>query len=162
MHFGNYAPDQELIVISACFTVKEIFDLYKAQSPAPLVAESSFYSLFRSKFGPRRLDKSLPHIRLSSYSSHSRCDQCLSLERCQRSCNSEEELAMAKNLKQEHKQTYVRARISIEEKRLKALSDPDGHVFLQIDDMDNHKGWRSCQKKIYFLTLSLLAYIQGS
>ena len=46
---------------------------------------------------------------------------------------------MAKSLKQEHKQTYVRARVAIEEKRFQALNDPDCHIFLQIDDMDNHK-----------------------
>ena len=138
-NFGNYAPDEKVIVISACFTVKEIYMVYKAESPAPQVSKSSFYELLKTRFGPRRADQTLPWIRVSSYSTHSRCDQCLLLEKFQRSCQSEEDLAMAKSLKQEHKQVYVKARISIEDKRLKALSDPNNHVFIQVDDMDNHK-----------------------
>ena len=138
-NYGNFAPDEQVIVISACFTIKEMYLMYKEQSPAPQVAKSSFYSLFSWKFGPKREDRSLPCVRLSSYSSHSRCDQCLLLERFQRSCQSAEDLAMAKSMKQEHKQTYVRARIAIEELRFKALNDPENNVFCQIDDMDNHK-----------------------
>ena len=46
---------------------------------------------------------------------------------------------MAKGLKQEHKQVYVRARVAIEEKRMKAINDPKNHIFIQVDDMDNHK-----------------------
>ena len=61
------------------------------------------------------------------------------IEKFQRSCQTEEDLALARSVKQEHKQTYVRARIAIEDLRLKALSDPIHHVFIQLDDMDNHK-----------------------
>ena len=46
---------------------------------------------------------------------------------------------MANGLHQEHKQTFVRARVSIDEKRMKAMDNPRHHVFIQIDDMDNHK-----------------------
>ena len=138
-NFGNFAPDDQVIVISACFTVKEIYLMYKLQAPEPQVAKSSFYALFNSKFGRKREDLSLPCVRISSYSSHSRCDQCLLLERYQRSSQSPEDFDMASRLKQEHKQTFVRARIAIEEKRLISLSDPKQHIFLQVDDMDNHK-----------------------
>ena len=138
-NYGNFAPDDRCIVISACFTVKDIFELYKLKSREPQVKKSTFYRLFSEKFGPKRSDRTLPWIRISSYSSHSRCDQCLLLERYQRSCQSEEDLAMAKALKQEHKVTYVRARLAIEEKRLQAINDPNSHVFIQVDDMDNHK-----------------------
>ena len=46
---------------------------------------------------------------------------------------------MANGLHQEHKRTFVRARVSIDEKRMKAMDNPKNHVFIQIDDMDNHK-----------------------
>ena len=138
-NFGNFSPDEQVIVISAVFTVKEMYLMYQHQAPPPLVKKSTFYQLLKSKFGPKRDDLSLPWVRISSYSTHSRCDQCLCLERYQRSCQSAEDLAMAKGLKQEHKQTFVRARLAIEEKRFKALNDPDNHVMIQIDDMDNHK-----------------------
>lgn len=139
INYGNFAADEQVIVISACFTVKEMYMMYNIQAPEPQVKMSSFYSLFRSHFGPRREDPSLPCVRISSYSSHSKCDQCILLERHQRSCQSEEDLAVAKGLKQEHKQVYVRARVAIEEKRMKAINDPKNHIFIQVDDMDNHK-----------------------
>ena len=144
-NFGNYAPDEKVIVISAVFTVKEIYELYKVQAPDPQVAKSSFYNLLKTKFGPKRVDRSLPCVRISSYSTHSRCDQCLLLERFQRSCQTEDDLNMAKELKQEHKQTYVRARVAIEEKRLQAISDPNSHVFIQGDLL----------KHAYFLSVFL-------
>ena len=148
VNYGNYAPDEQKLIISACFSIKEMFLMYKEQSPGPLVKKSSFYSLFKSKFGPAREDKSLPCVRLSSYTSHSRCDQCLLLERFQRSCQSAEDLAMSKSLKQEHRLTYVRARIAIEELRFKAINDPANHVYCQIDDMDNSKVRRKCPFQI--------------
>ena len=121
-YYGNFSPDEELIVISGCFTIKEIFDQYLAQSKAPHVSRSSFYQILTTKFGPRRDDKSLPRIRLSAYSSHSRCDQCLMLEKFQRSCQTEADRTLSKSLKQEHKQTFVRARVSVDETRTKLRS----------------------------------------
>ena len=95
--------------------------------------------MFSSKFGPKRDDKSLPQVHISYYSSHSRCDQCLLLEQLQRRCRTEEDLAVIKSFKQEHRLLYSRARIAIEEKRTKALTDPVGHTYVQIDDIDNKK-----------------------
>ena len=140
LNYGNFSPDEEgVIVISSCFTIKDVFTMYSLQAPKPLVAKSTFYALFASKFGPKRDDKTLPQVRISSYSSHSRCDQCLLLEQLQRRCRTEEDLAVIKSLKQEHRLLYSRARIAIEEKRTKALTDPAGHIYVQIDDMDNKK-----------------------
>ena len=78
-HFGNFSPDEKVVVISACFTVKEIFMMYKAQSPGPQVLKSTFYTIFNTRFGPKRVDKYLPWVRVSRYSSHSKCDHCLAL-----------------------------------------------------------------------------------
>ena len=139
-NYGNYSPDEEgVIVISACFTIKDVYNMYTLQAPEPRVSKSYFYALFNSKFGLKRDDKSLPHIRISSYSTHSRCDQCLILEKLQKCCKSEEDLAIIKSFKQEHRLVYSRARLAIEEKRMKSLTDSSGHVYVQIDDMDNHK-----------------------
>ena len=74
-NYGNFAPNEQVLVISACFTIMEMYMMYKMQAPAPLVGMSTFYALFQSKFGARRQDHTLPHVRLSSYTTHSRCDQ---------------------------------------------------------------------------------------
>ena len=128
---GNYSPDEQLIVLSSCYTIHDLYHLYIEEINGPVVAKSTFYRLFHSKFGHNRLDKSLPCLRLSKYTSHSRCDQCADLEKFRKSAKTEEELKMAKAFIEEHKQTYVRTRILIEEKRHLSLTDPDSHVFVQ-------------------------------
>ena len=60
-------------------------------------------------------------------------------------------------IKQEHKQTFVRARVSVDEKRIRSLSDPSSSIMIQIDDMDNHKV-KGCQLALnyyFFLYLSV-------
>ena len=138
-NYGNFAPDEQEIILSSFFTLKDIFDIYISESSPPHIPKSSFYELFRTKFGPKRLDRSLPHIRISKYTKHGVCDQCLLLDRFHRSCKGETELLLAKSLKHNHRKDFVRARFSIEEHRQKALTDPDNEIFLQIDDMDNSK-----------------------
>ena len=138
-NYGNYAPDEEVIVISSCFTLKDIYYIYRCESPSPYIKKSYFYELFRVKFGPKRLDRTLPRLRISKYSKHSKCDQCLLLDRYQRSCKGETELNFAKSLKQAHRRDFVRARLAIEEHRQSALTDPENSLYLQIDDMDNSK-----------------------
>ena len=130
--FGNYSPDEELIVLSSCFTIKDIYDVYISQSPSPHIKRSYFYELFRVKFGPKRLDRTLPRLRISKFSKHSVCDQCLLLDRFQRSCKGEDQLAYSKSLKQAHRQDFVRARLAIEEHRQSALTDPENTLFLQV------------------------------
>ena len=140
-NYGNYSPDEELIVLSSCFSLKDIYYIYSSESPAPHIKKSYFYKLFKVKFGPKRLDKTYPRIRLSMYTKHSVCDQCLLLDKYKRSCKGETELGFAKSLEQAHRRDYVRARLAIEEFRLFALSDPDSCVCLQVDDMDNSVGY---------------------
>ena len=138
-NYGNYAPDEEVIVLSSCFTIKDIYDIYFSEAAPPHIQKSYFYALFRIKFGPNRLDRSLPRIRISKYSKHSKCDQCLLLDQYQRSSKGEADLSFAKSLKQSHRRDFVRARATIEEHRQKALTDPENEIFIQIDDMDNSK-----------------------
>ena len=135
--YGNYSPDDELIVLSSWFSLKDIYYIYCSECPGPHIKKSYFYKLFKLKFSPKRMDKSLPHIRLSKYTKHSKCDQCLLLDKYRKRCKSETEIDFAKSLQQAHQRDYVRARLAIEEFRQFALADPDGCLCLQIDDMDN-------------------------
>ena len=139
VNYGNQAPDEETIVLPACFKQKDLFQQYEEECPCPRVARSTFYRLFNVKFGAYREDKSLPHIRISSYSTHSKCDTCLLLEKYQKSCKKEEERELVKSMMQRHKQTYQKSYQAIQEKRFLALSDPDHYLHLQVDDMDNTK-----------------------
>ena len=137
---GNYSPDEQIIVLSASYALSDIYELYKQEICGPATAKSTFYRLFHSKFGHNRIDKSLPCLRLSKYSSHSRCDECADLEKYRKSAKSEEELKMAKSLMQEHKEKYVSMRLLIEEKRHLSMTDPN-HIYIQIDGMDNSKSF---------------------
>ena len=130
-NYGNQAPDESTIVLPACFSQKDLFKHYQEEAPQPQIKSSTFYRLFKLKFGPHRLNKGLPHIRISSYSTHSKCDQCILLEKYQRTCKGEQNLQFAKSLKQSHKQTYQRAYQAIQERRHKALYDPENHIFIQ-------------------------------
>ena len=136
-NFGNYSPDEELIVLSSCFSLKDLFHIYCYEAPAPHITQSYFYKLFHEKFGPKRLDKSLPRLRISKYSKHSQCDSCLLLNRYQKGCRGETELEFARSLKQAHRRDFVRARLAIEMHRQKALTDPESCLMIQVDDMDN-------------------------
>ena len=129
--FGNFAPDESVIILSSCYSLIDLFKTYQEESPVPQIQSSTFYRLFKSKFGPYRVDKSQPQIRISSYSKHSKCDQCIILEKYQRSCKNREDLDMARSLKQAHKLTYKKAYQAIQEKRYRALYEADDHIFIQ-------------------------------
>ena len=97
-----------------------------------------FNSLFKVKFGAYRVDKSLPHIRISSYSTHSKCDSCILIEKYQKSCKKEDDLEFAKSLKQRHKFTYRASYQAVQEKRFKAITDPENHFNIQGMESHNH------------------------
>ena len=131
VNYGNEAPDEPTIVLPACFSQKDLFQQYLTEAPKPLIQRSTFYRLFKLKFGPHRDDKSLPHIRISSYSTHSKCDQCILIEKFQKTCKNEQDVAFSKSLKQAHKQIYQRCYRTIQEKRHKSLHDPENYVCVQ-------------------------------
>ena len=136
LNYGNQAPDEDTIVIPACYMQKDLFQQYVEEAPEPLIASSTFYKLFKERFGPLRLDKDLPHIRISSYSSHSKCDSCIQLEKFQKTCKKQQDLDLVKSMKQRHKWTYQKSYQAIQEKRFQALSDPDN--YLNIQGMESH------------------------
>ena len=131
LHFGNQAPDEETIVIPACYMQKDLFEQYEEENEAPLIAKSTFYKLFKERFGPHRLDKTQPHIRLSSYSTHSVCETCLQMEKFQKTCKKKQDLDLVKSMKQRHKMIYQKSYQSIQEKRFQALYDPDNYLNIQ-------------------------------
>ena len=153
--YGQSAPDSQVNILPSWLKIKDLFEIYCDEVEEPKVKSSTFYSLFHKCFGWNRQDKTLPHIRLSAWSSHSRCDQCIALSRYQRSCRTEESIAQAKALKMAHKECYGKARLSIESLRHLALEFPQSRLFIQIDDM----GKRSCNKcnfKCFSVSLRLV------
>ena len=106
--------------------------MYKAETVKPHVSQSTFYSLFKTKFGPRRLDKSLPWIRISKDSTHSVCSTCVALNNAQSQCKTEEELSVIRDLKNNHRMNFGGARKKVEEIRQSAVSFPNDHMFVQI------------------------------
>ena len=139
--YGQDAPDESVIVLPSFLTIKDLFEIYSSEAEKPLIQQSTFYKQLKNIFGKKRKDKTLPCVRISAYSTHSRCDQCLALLTLQRSSKTEDELAFAKALKFKHRQCYSKSRESIENTRSLALSHPDSHLFCQLDDMDNQKSY---------------------
>ena len=142
LNYGNQAPDEECIILSAIYKQKDLFQQYSEEAPLPRIARSTFYRLFRLKFGPYREDKELPHIRISSYSSHSRCDTCLLLEKYKMTCKTEEERVLLRSMEQRHKQTYQKSYQSIQEKRYQAIYDPINYIHIQ--------GKETFAKRVFF------------
>ena len=138
-NFGQSAPDECTTVLPSWLTKATLFEIYVKEATPPLVKKSTFYFLFKSKFGFQRIDKLLPHVRISSYSTHSKCDQCVALDTFQRSCKTKHELEYCRALKYNHKQKYGLARRRINDLEQLAVSFPQDHVFISIDGMDNRK-----------------------
>ena len=70
---------------------------------APHLSLSAFYQNFKKYFSFKRCDKSLPHVIISKYSSHSICTQCVALNNSRRQCKTEAQLKQATELKNQHK-----------------------------------------------------------
>ena len=69
---GQADPEKMTTVLPAFLNKAALFKIYQAEAPQPQLKSSSFYNLMRKAFGVNRVDKSLPHIRISKYSSHSK------------------------------------------------------------------------------------------
>ena len=80
-------------------------------------------------------------LRISKYSTHSRCDICLGLDQLARTCNSGAELEQAKGLKKNHVHRYSSARIEINRLVQLGITHPRDFVTLMIDGMDNSKSF---------------------
>jgi hypothetical protein len=139
--YGQYSPEDNLTVLSYWLNKQSLFHMYLDETNGPHVKQSSFYELFKSKFGPSRVDQTLPWVRISKFSTHSVCSTCVLLNQNIKQCKTEIELEQAKSLKNNHRMNFGLARRKIEEVKQSALSFPSDHLFLQIDGMDNSKSY---------------------
>ena len=137
--YGQSAPDECTTVLPSWLTKATIYRIYTEEATAPFVKQSNFYKLFDEKFGAHRNDKSLPHVRISKYSTHSVCSECTSLSAYQRSCKTELEIELCRSMKFKHKQCYGLARRRICELQELAITYPADHLFISLDGMDNRK-----------------------
>ena len=69
---GQADPEKVTTVLPAFLNKSELFKIYLAEAPEPLLKSSTFYYLVKKEFGVSRPDKTLPNIRFSKYSSHSK------------------------------------------------------------------------------------------
>ena len=69
---GQADPEKLTTVLPAFLNKAELFKIYQAEAPLPRLKSSTFYFLMKTVFGVNRIDKTLPNIRISKYSSHSK------------------------------------------------------------------------------------------
>ena len=141
LQYGQFSPEELVIVIPAHWTKKSIYDKYSKEVIGKPIGKSAFYNLFVVKFGHSRVDKSLPWIRISASSTHSVCDTCLALCQYRRNCTTKDQLVYADALMYKHKECYGRSRVAVGELRQTALSYPSDVVMIMLDDMDNTKSF---------------------
>ena len=139
--WGQNSPDERVTVLPSFLTKAELFKLYIQETNPPHLKKSTFYSLFRSKFGNKRIDKSLPWVRISKYSTHSRCEQCVAIDKFQRTCKTSAELDYCRAIKYSHKKRYGLANRVITEIFQRCISYPGDHLGIRIDGMDNMKSY---------------------
>ena len=139
--YGQADPVNVTTVLPAFLSKGELFKIYLKEAPIPHLKKSSFYFLFKKKFGFQRADKSLPNIRISKFSTHSRCDVCFGIEHYRRTSKTATELKYASALKFKHREKYSRGRAEIEKRKQLSLTFPSDHLHLAIDGMDNSKSY---------------------
>ena len=139
--YGQYSPEENVTVLSYWLSKQTLYKMYIDETNGTHISQSSFYELFNSTFGPNRIDKTLPWIRISKYSTHSVCKICVALNTNQRQCKTEAELQANIDAKNRHRENFGQARRKIEEIKQSALSFPKDHLFVQIDSMDNSKSY---------------------
>ena len=64
---------------------------------------------------------------------------CVTYNTNQRQCKTEQEITLAKSLRNQHRMDFGQARRTIEDIKQTAITFPADNVFLQIDGMDNAK-----------------------
>ena len=139
--YGQFSPEDNCTILSHWLTKQALYKMYLDEVPGPHIAQSSFYTMFKTSFGHNRKDKTLPWIRISKYSSHSVCSICVALNTNQRQCQSERELRLATDLRNNHRMNFGLARRKVEEIKQMAISFPRDHMFIQVDAMDNSKSY---------------------
>ena len=139
LSYGQDGPVDVVTILPSFLNRADLYSIYKLEAPLPHVKKSTFYKLLKTKFGPRRDDKSLPWIRISKFSTHSKCDICSDLDLCMRKAKTQAEINHIKKVKAEHAKVYSRARICVNEYLQKCNNFPDEVLGFQVDGMDSFK-----------------------
>jgi hypothetical protein len=92
------SPDNVMLVCPSFLTVTTLYQMYQQETPIKSVqiAYSTFCDMIKKDFGPRRRSNSLPWVRFSKHSSHSRCDICSDLDKYQRTCRSRRDIDLCR------------------------------------------------------------------
>ena len=109
-----------------------LFNLYLDEVEAPHLSKSAFYQNFKHYFSFNRDDKSLPHVMISKYSSHSVCNQCVALSNNRRQSKSDAEHRQATDLSNQHKLVVGGSRRRIQEIKQSAEAFPSDNLFIQV------------------------------
>ena len=132
LHYGQFSPDSNTIVLCYWLNRRYLYNLYVEETEGPHISLSSFYEQFKKWFSFNRWDKSLPHIVISKYSSHSVCNQCVALNTARMQARTEAELRRVTEAGNHHKRIYGEARRVIQEIKQSALSYPSDNLFIQV------------------------------
>lgn len=118
-----------------------LFSIYQTETFPPRIKKSTFFKNFLKFFGPKRIDENIPRIRISKYSTHSRCDVCVRLQELRAQVKTTEDLQKVRKMTEQHWRTYSDARIAIDTLFQKAQSKPREYLGFKVDDMDNSKSY---------------------
>ena len=133
LQFGQYSPDELVIVLPGHLRKVDLWRFYQEDTSVQQskVSESSFYRLFDEKFSHKRTDRSLPWVRISKFTTHSKCDNCLILDQKRRKAKTVQEIDLIKALSYKHMESQNRSRIHIQTLRHKCLSFPSEYLLVQ-------------------------------
>ena len=132
LSYGQYAPDTNTVVLSYWLNKKYLHSLLKQETVGPHISLSAFYENFTKYFSSKRVDKTLPHIRISKYSSHSICNQCVAINNARQQARTESELQRVIEASNHHKHIFGEARRVIQEIKQSAISFPSDNLFIQV------------------------------
>ena len=139
------SPDNVMLVCPSFLTVTTLYQMYQQETPikSAQIAYSTFCDMIKKDFGPRRRSNSLPWVRFSKHSSHSRCDICSDLDKYQRTCRSQRDIDLCRALKYKHKERLGNQRRCISNLRHLSQTLPDQFLSIFIDGMDNMKVFKN-------------------
>ena len=126
--YAQDSPDEKLVILPKIFIVSELFHIYRNEVKGTLVAKNSFFKIFKQHFGPNRKNKDMPRIRISSYSSHAKCDTCVKLQEARKMVRCVADLDMVRKKTEEHRLEYGGARIEVDRLLLQCQTFPKDYL----------------------------------
>ena len=111
--YAQDSPDEKLVVLPKIFILSELYHIYQSEVKGKLVTKNSFFKLFKLHFGPYRKNRDFPRIRISKYSSHARCDECVKLQEARKNVKCAADLALVRRKTEAHRLEYSGARIEV-------------------------------------------------